>query len=69
MYLQDVCTIPINLAGVPAISVPCGFSNELPVGLQIIAKPLDEATLIRTAYTFEQNNEYHKSIAPVGEAK
>ena len=53
----------------PAISVPCGFSNELPVGLQIIAKPLDEATLIRTAYTFEQNNEYHKSIAPVGEAK
>lgn len=69
MYLQDVCTIPINLAGVPAISVPCGFSNNLPVGLQIIAKPLDEATLLRTAYTFEQNNDYYKSIAPVGEAK
>lgn len=70
MYLQDVCTIPVNLAGVPGISVPCGFSNDhLPIGLQIIGKPLGEETLIQTAYTFEQNNAYHKRIAPLGEAK
>lgn len=70
MYLQDVCTIPVNLAGVPGISVPCGFSNDhMPIGLQIIGKPLGEETLIRTAYTFEQNNAYHKRIAPLGEAK
>jgi len=60
MYLTDVCTIPINLAGVPAISIPCGFSEGLPVGLQIIGKPFDEGTLIRTAYTFEQNTDFHK---------
>lgn len=70
MYLQDICTIPVNLAGVPGISLPCGFSNTgMPIGLQIIGKPLGEETLIRAAYTFEQNNEYHKSIAPVGEAE
>lgn len=70
MYLQDICTIPVNLAGVPGISLPCGFSNSgMPIGLQIIGKPLGEETLIRAAYTFEQNNEYHKSIAPVGEAE
>ncbi len=70
MYLQDICTIPVNLAGVPGISLPCGFSNSgMPIGLQIIGKPLGEETLIRAAYTFEQNNEYHKSISPVGEAE
>lgn len=65
MYLQDVCTIPVNLAGVPAISIPCGFAGGMPIGLQIIAKPLGEETLIRTAYTFEQNNNYHKGFAPL----
>ena len=65
MYLEDVCTIPINMAGVPGISVPCGFNNGLPIGLQIIAKPLGEETLLRTAYTFEQNNDYHKSFTPL----
>nr|WP_092069374.1 Asp-tRNA(Asn)/Glu-tRNA(Gln) amidotransferase subunit GatA [Dendrosporobacter quercicolus]NSL47452.1 Asp-tRNA(Asn)/Glu-tRNA(Gln) amidotransferase subunit GatA [Dendrosporobacter quercicolus DSM 1736]SDL90054.1 aspartyl/glutamyl-tRNA(Asn/Gln) amidotransferase subunit A [Dendrosporobacter quercicolus] len=69
MYLQDVCTIPVNLAGVPAISIPCGFSGILPIGLQIIGKPLAEETIIRTAYTFEQNNDYHKRFAPLGEVK
>jgi aspartyl-tRNA(Asn)/glutamyl-tRNA(Gln) amidotransferase subunit A len=69
MYLQDVCTIPVNLAGVPAVSIPCGFTGGMPIGLQIIAKPLDEETLIRTAYTFEQNNDYHKSFASLGEVK
>lgn len=70
MYLQDVCTIPANLAGLPAISLPCGFNRDgLPIGLQMIGKPLDEASLIRAAYTFEQANEYHKRVAPLGEAK
>lgn len=67
MYLQDVCTVPINLAGVPAISLPCGFSNGMPVGMQIIGRPLGEATLLRTAYAFEQANDYHRRLAPLGE--
>ncbi|SHJ09017.1 Asp-tRNA(Asn)/Glu-tRNA(Gln) amidotransferase subunit GatA [Propionispora hippei] len=66
MYLQDVCTIPVNLAGVPGISVPCGFAGGMPVGLQIIGKPLGEETILRTAYTFEQNNDYHKRSARLG---
>jgi len=69
MYLQDVCTIPINLAGVPGISIPCGFANGMPIGMQIIGKPLAEETIIRTAYTFEQSNDYHKRFAPLGEVK
>ena len=69
MYLQDVCTIPVNLAGVPAVSIPCGFAAGMPIGLQIIAKPLDEEILIRTAYTFEQNNDYHKGFATLGGVK
>ena len=60
MYLSDIFTIPVNLAGLPAISVPCGFSSdELPIGLQIIGKPFDEGKILQTAYTFEQNTDYH----------
>ncbi len=61
MKLADVCTIPANLAGIPAISIPCGLKNGLPIGLQIMAKGLDEETLLRVAYTFEQHTDYHKS--------
>jgi aspartyl-tRNA(Asn)/glutamyl-tRNA(Gln) amidotransferase subunit A len=60
MYLNDILTIPVNLAGIPAISVPCGMVNGLPVGLQIIGKPLAEATILRTAHAFEVNTEHHK---------
>ncbi len=56
MYLSDVCTLPINLAGVPGVVVPCGFSEDLPVGLQLIGKPFDEATLLRVAHAYEQDN-------------
>ena len=66
MYLQDVCTIPINLAGVPALSMPCGFVGGLPVGMQLIGKPLDEMTILRTAHAFERQNDYHKQLAPLG---
>jgi len=54
MYLSDVCTLPINIAGIPAISVPAGFAQELPVGMQIIGKPFDEATILRIAFAYEQ---------------
>jgi len=60
MYLNDICTIPVSLAGVPAISVPCGFADGLPVGLQIIGKAFDEATVLRVAHAYEQHTEYHK---------
>lgn len=67
MYLEDVCTVPINLAGVPAISLPCGFAGGLPVGVQIIGKPLDEVTVLRAAYALEQSGDWHNRVAPVGE--
>ena len=67
MYLQDVCTVPLNLAGLPGISIPCGKSSKgLPIGLQIIGKPLAEETLIRTAYTYEQSQDYHKQMPELG---
>ena len=53
MYLNDVFTLPVNIAGLPGISVPAGFVNGLPVGLQIIGKPFDEATVLRIAHTHE----------------
>jgi aspartyl-tRNA(Asn)/glutamyl-tRNA(Gln) amidotransferase subunit A len=61
MYLSDLCTISINLAGVPAISVPCAFNgNGLPIGMQIIGKHFDETTILRIAYAYEQQTEWHK---------
>lgn len=60
MYLSDILTIPVNLAGIPAISIPCGLSQEgLPIGLQIIGRPFDEGMLLRVAYSFEQNTDFH----------
>jgi aspartyl-tRNA(Asn)/glutamyl-tRNA(Gln) amidotransferase subunit A len=61
MYLNDIYTIPTNLAGLPAISVPCGFSGGLPVGLQLIGRHFDEATVLRAAYTYEQSAEWHRA--------
>jgi aspartyl-tRNA(Asn)/glutamyl-tRNA(Gln) amidotransferase subunit A len=60
MYLNDICTIPVSLAGVPAISVPCGTADGLPIGLQIIGKAFDESTVLRAAHAFEQHTEHHK---------
>ena len=61
MYLSDIFTIPANLAGLPAMSLNCGFTkSNLPIGLQILAKPFDEETIFRVAYTFEQNTDFNK---------
>ncbi len=68
MYLSDILTIPCNIAGLPGISVPCGFSPEkLPIGLQIIGKPFDEQTVLNVAYAYEQSTKwYEKEVAPLG---
>ncbi len=67
MYLQDACTVPLNLAGLPGISVPCGYNKDnMPVGMQIIGKALDEETILRVAYTYEQSQSYHEDRAQLG---
>jgi aspartyl-tRNA(Asn)/glutamyl-tRNA(Gln) amidotransferase subunit A len=61
MYLSDIFTISVNLAGVPGISIPCGFtSNNLPVGLQIIGRHFDEESILKVAYAYEQATEWHR---------
>jgi aspartyl-tRNA(Asn)/glutamyl-tRNA(Gln) amidotransferase subunit A len=65
MYLSDVCTIPVNIAGLPAISIPAGFADNLPIGMQIIGKPFDEETILRIAYAYEQATDWHKRKAPI----
>jgi len=63
MYLSDVCTLPINIAGVPAISIPAGFSAGLPVGMQIIGKPFSEPTLFKISHAFQQATDWHRQTA------
>jgi aspartyl-tRNA(Asn)/glutamyl-tRNA(Gln) amidotransferase subunit A len=60
MYLSDVCTLPINIAGVPAISIPAGFAHGLPIGMQIMGKPFNEETMLRIAFAYEQATDWHK---------
>ncbi|MEE8418724.1 MAG: Asp-tRNA(Asn)/Glu-tRNA(Gln) amidotransferase subunit GatA, partial [Dehalococcoidales bacterium] len=60
MYLSDICTLPINIAGLPAISIPAGFAEGLPIGMQIIGKPFAEETLLNLAYAYQQETEWHK---------
>jgi len=60
MYLSDVCTLPINIAGLPAISIPAGFGDGLPIGMQIIGKPFSEETILKIAYAYEQATDWHK---------
>ncbi|WP_020426266.1 Asp-tRNA(Asn)/Glu-tRNA(Gln) amidotransferase subunit GatA [Paenibacillus riograndensis] len=62
MYLNDILTIPVSLAGIPAVSIPCGFAEGLPVGLQIIGKEFDESTVLRVAHAFEQHTDHHKQL-------
>jgi aspartyl-tRNA(Asn)/glutamyl-tRNA(Gln) amidotransferase subunit A len=66
MYLSDIYTISVNLATLPGLSLPCGLSAEgLPVGMQLIAKPFDEETLLRTAHAYEQNRGFDLGKAPI----
>ncbi len=65
MKMSDICTIPANMAGLPAISIPCGFLGGLPVGLQFIGKVLDETTLLRVAFAYEQISGYRNILAPL----
>ena len=67
LYMEDICTVPVNLIGAPSISLPVGFSGNLPLGMQIIGKPLDEETILRAAYAFEQAHPEFTKTAPKGE--
>lgn len=64
MYLADLYTIPANLAGLPCVSIPCGFSDGLPVGLQIMGRPFAEGTVLGVAYAFEQSTDFHLRRPP-----
>ncbi|GEO69889.1 Asp-tRNA(Asn)/Glu-tRNA(Gln) amidotransferase subunit GatA [Levilactobacillus acidifarinae] len=66
MYMNDILTIPVNLAGLPGLSLPAGFSNGLPVGMQLIGRPFDESTLYKAGYAFEQNTEFHTKVPALG---
>jgi aspartyl-tRNA(Asn)/glutamyl-tRNA(Gln) amidotransferase subunit A len=61
MYLADVFTVGVNLAGLPGISIPCGAAGDLPIGFQLIGRMFDEAAILRVADAFERATEWHKS--------
>lgn len=66
MYLGDIYTVSVNIAGLPGLVVPCGFdSNGLPIGLQLIGKAFDESTLLKVGFTFEQNTDYNNKKARI----
>ncbi|MGE5613510.1 MAG: Asp-tRNA(Asn)/Glu-tRNA(Gln) amidotransferase subunit GatA [Bacillota bacterium] len=66
MYMGDIFTVPANIAGIPALSIPCGFDrNGLPIGLQLIGKAFDESTLLKAGFAFEQSTDYHLRRASV----
>ena len=70
MYLSDIFTISINLAGLPALSLPCGFDGAgMPIGMQLIGRPFDEATILRAAHSYEQATEWHKRKAKLESKK
>ena len=65
MYLADLCTVSVNIAGLPGISIPCGVDNSgLPIGMQLIGKPFGEETLIQAAYTYEQEIKFREKNKP-----
>jgi aspartyl-tRNA(Asn)/glutamyl-tRNA(Gln) amidotransferase subunit A len=73
MYLADIFTIAANLAGICGVSVPCGFAkvdgHRLPIGLQLLGKPLDEARILQIAHAYEQSTDWHKARPPIASAK
>jgi aspartyl-tRNA(Asn)/glutamyl-tRNA(Gln) amidotransferase subunit A len=69
MYLADILTSPANLAGICGISLPCGFAkaddHQLPIGLQLLGKGLDEARILQIAHAYEQSTDWHKARSPI----
>lgn len=61
MYLADICTIPVNMAGLPGLSIPCGFAGGLPVGLQLIGKHFDDARLLQIAWAYQKVTQHHEA--------
>ena len=65
MYLADICTVSVNIAGLPGISVPCGVDSQgLPIGMQIIGNKFSEETIIKAAYTYEQATNFREKYKP-----
>ena len=66
MYLSDIFTISVNLAGLPGMSIPCGFTKAgLPIGLQLIGKPFEETTILKVAHAYEQVTDWHLRKPPL----
>lgn len=65
--MEDICTVPVNLIGAPSISIPVGFKDNMPLGMQLIGKTLGEETILQAAYTFEQAHPEFTRTAPKGE--
>lgn len=68
MYLADVFTIPVNMAGLPGLALPCGFHAGLPIGLQLVGRAFDETTLLRAAHAYEQATPWHRARPPLAAA-
>ncbi len=66
LYMNDILTVPVNMAGLPGMSIPCGFDRGMPIGMQLIGKAFDEGTLYKAAYAFEQNTDYHNLKPELG---
>jgi aspartyl-tRNA(Asn)/glutamyl-tRNA(Gln) amidotransferase subunit A len=66
LYMNDILTVPINMAGLPGMSIPCGFDQGLPVGMQLIAKAFNEGAIFKAAYAYEQNTDYHNCKPVLG---
>ena len=65
MYLADICTVPVNIAGLPGMSLPATVDSKgMPIGIQLVAKHFDEETIIRAAYTFEQAIKFRENYKP-----
>jgi aspartyl-tRNA(Asn)/glutamyl-tRNA(Gln) amidotransferase subunit A len=64
MYLEDIFTVPANLAGIPGLSLPCGLASGLPVGLQLLGRPFDEETLVRCGAAFQRATRHHELLPP-----
>lgn len=59
-YMNDILTVPVNMAGIPGMSIPCGFVEGLPVGMQILGKAFDEGTIMKAAFAYEKNTDWHR---------